>query len=138
MLELTFGGKRSHRRMGNTFTFDLAKLGWVGESFNLKNRIETRVITGNGEDVKAVKALGIGYGDNNGNNREVSREKNDLNKEEKQTKLPIPPWKKNMLDRDLVFFTPFVKVTLVWRNSYINPRTFWSSGTLISDTYFPI
>jgi hypothetical protein len=97
-----------------------------------------RLITGNCEDVKSVKALGIGYGDSNGSNGDVSRQKNDLNKEEKQTKLPIPPWKKNMLDRGLVFFTPFVKVTLVWRNSYINPRTFWSSGTLISDTYFPI
>lgn len=90
ILEHTFGGKRQHRRNGNTYTFDVAKLGRVGESFNLKNRIETRLIPGNGEDVKAVKALGIGYGDNNGNDGEVSREKNDLINEEKQTKLPIP------------------------------------------------
>jgi hypothetical protein len=57
ILEHTFGGKRRHRRGGNTFTFDLAKLERVGESFNLKNRIETRPVTGHGEDVKAVKAL---------------------------------------------------------------------------------
>ncbi|MGC1927387.1 MAG: hypothetical protein WA667_00305 [Candidatus Nitrosopolaris sp.] len=43
-----------------------------------------------------MKAPEMDYGDKNGNNGEVSREKNDLNKEEKQTKLHIPPspWKK--------------------------------------------
>jgi hypothetical protein len=93
ILEHTFGGKRQHRRGGNTFTFDQAKLERVGESFNLKNRIQTRLVSGNGhgEDVKAVKALGIGHEDGNGNNGEVSRGKNGLNEEEKQTKLPITP-----------------------------------------------
>lgn len=83
---------REHRREGNTYTFDLAKLERAGESFNLKNRIETRPVTGNGhgEDVKAVKAPEIGYEDSSGNNGEVSREKNGLSEVEKQTKLPIP------------------------------------------------
>ena len=93
ILEHTFGGKRQHRRGGNAFIFNLAKLGRVGESFNLMNRIETRLVTGNGygEDVKAVKASGIGYEDGNGNNDEVSRGNDALNKEEKQSKLPILP-----------------------------------------------
>jgi len=91
ILEHTFGGKRQHRRGGNTFTFDLAKLERVGESFNLKNRIETHPVTSsNGEDVKTVKAPGTCHEDSNGNNDDVSRGKNDLDKEEKQTKLPIP------------------------------------------------
>jgi hypothetical protein len=92
ILEHTFGGKRQHRRNGNTYTFDLAKLERVGESFNLKNRIETRPITSsNGEDVKVVKAPQVGYEDGNGDSDGISREKDGLNKEEKQIKLPIPP-----------------------------------------------
>jgi hypothetical protein len=92
ILEHTFGGKRQHHRDGNTFTFVLAKLERVGESFNLKNRIQMRLIPGNGhgEDVKAVNALEMDYWDKNGND-EVSRGKNDLDNVEKQTKLPIPP-----------------------------------------------
>lgn len=90
ILEQTFGGKRQHHRDGNTFTFDMAKLERVGESFNLKNRIQTRRVAGLCEDVKAVKGLEIAYEDKNGSIGEISRGKNDLNKEEKQTKLPIP------------------------------------------------
>jgi hypothetical protein len=43
--------------------------------------------------VKAVKAPDTGHEDSNGNNDEVSREKNGQNKVEKQTKLPIAPSK---------------------------------------------
>lgn len=72
ILEHTFGGRRQHRRGGNTFTFDLVKLERVGESFNLKNRIETRPVAGHSEDVKTVKALGTGHEDSNDNNGDIS------------------------------------------------------------------
>jgi len=53
----------------------------VGGSFNPKNRIETRPIySRNSEDVKTVKAPERDYEDKNGNNGEVPREEDGLNK----------------------------------------------------------
>jgi hypothetical protein len=44
ILEHTFGGKREHAKDGNTFTFEPQRLAKVGRSYNIKNKIQARLV----------------------------------------------------------------------------------------------
>jgi hypothetical protein len=77
ILEHTFGGKREHSK-NHTFTFEPHRLRKVGESYNIKNKIQTRLVIshqshndGNGEQVNTVNTLGGEYGPNFDKNKAI-------------------------------------------------------------------